>query len=123
MPTISSVSIIFTSHHKRFRLVTLIYERKSIVIQWHIHSPNSVQGMYFVLYSFSIFNFVLLISYFRSYSLEQSHVCKQESVTARYHPILTNAQKIDMTRKQAVILSQIWWGLYSIQLVPTYLLE
>ncbi|CAF5082958.1 unnamed protein product, partial [Rotaria sp. Silwood1] len=71
-----------------------------------------------VAYTFKDF----CLSYFQSYSFEYSYTCEQGMISSKYHPILNKAQNMINTTKQTAIISTVWWGLYSIQLPPAYLL-
>ncbi|CAF2891598.1 unnamed protein product [Rotaria sp. Silwood2] len=72
-----------------------------------------------VAYTFKDF----CLSYFQSYSFEHSSICENGTMSSKYHTMLNNAQNILNTTKQTAIISTVWWGLYSIQLAPTFLLD
>lgn len=65
----------------------------------------------------------MIFSYFRTFDFDMMIVTDKGSFSFEYHEILRRVYEAITKHSQIVGTSTIWWGMYSIQLLPSFLLK
>jgi len=100
----------------------LVLEKRTIVNPYLLVMTNFIQGILFVVLRENFHR--TYFSYFQSTSFGVGvPLPGGASVGLQYHETLKRVYEATTTNSQAVGTSTIWWGLYSIQLGPAFLLK